>query len=196
VRKPDEVADPDNSAMMQVGKAGSRAPNNSNSESQPAPASESKIFKYSNPAEMNPDYDGEEHGTARAWEPFDANVQYLNEVERHQYKVKVSNGLLTDVNGMPLDSADTNNGKLMFVMDLNGNIYAGPQRLMEFHHSSFLSGDKVAAAGELEIANGQVVTHSRNSGHYHPTKEHHEQFIAEMNERGIDLSNVHEEPVD
>jgi hypothetical protein len=145
---------------------------------------------------MDPEYRGEELGTAPAWEPFGAKVQYLNEVERQKYKVKVSNGLLTDTNNIPLDSADTINGKLMFVMDQNGDIYMAPQRVMEFHHSSFLSGDPVAAAGELEIAHGQVITHSRKSGHYKPSKEHHEQFIAEMNEKGIDLSTAYEDPAD
>ncbi|MCG8314063.1 MAG: DUF6531 domain-containing protein [Pseudomonadales bacterium] len=155
-----------------------------------------KLFKYTNTKEMDPEYRGEELGTAPAWEPFGANVQYLNETERQQYKVKVANGLLTDANGMLLDSADTINGKLMFVMDQNGDIYAGPQRIMEFHHSSFLSGNPVAAAGELEIAHGQILTHSRKSGHYKPNKEHHSQFIAEMNEKGIDLSNAYEDPVE
>jgi hypothetical protein len=199
VRKPDEVVDPDNSATAQAEKSGPSAVELgtlSNFDSESQPASVSKIFKYSNTREMDPEYHGEELGIAPAWEPFDATVQYLNEAERQKYKVKVSNGLLTDANGIPLDSADTKNGKLMFVMDQNGSIYAGPQDLMEFHHSSFLSGDPVAAAGELEIAHGQVVRHSRNSGHYQPNKEHHEQFIAEMNERGIDLSNAYEDPVD
>jgi hypothetical protein len=81
-------------------------------------------------------------------------------------------------------------------MDQNGDNYTDPQRIMELHHSSFLSGDPVAAAGELEIAHGRVLAHSRESGHYKPTKEHHEQFINEMHKKGIDLSNAHEDPMD
>ncbi len=40
---------------------------------------------------------------------------------------------------------------------------------------------------------GQVLTHSRKSGHYKPTAGQHQQFISEMDDRGLDLSGTLEE---
>ena len=80
-------------------------------------------------------------------------------------------------------------------MDPQGRIYAGEPRLMEFHHSSFLAGAPVAAAGELMVVDGMVVSHSRQSGHYKPEEIHHQQFKQEMKERGLDLDSTHEDSI-
>jgi uncharacterized protein RhaS with RHS repeats len=152
--------------------------------------------KYPLLKEMDPDYVGEELGIAKAWEPFGAEIEYLTKEQRKNYEIVVKDGLVYDAKGIPLNSGNSINGKLMYVMDSDGKIYSGPQRIMEFHHSSFLAGAPVAAAREIDVAGGFILTHSRNSGHYKPNKEHHDQFIAEMNERGVDLSKVVEEPVE
>ena len=38
----------------------------------------------------------------------------------------------------------------------------------KFHHSSFLAGEKVAAAGEIIIENGIIKEITNGSGHYRP----------------------------
>jgi hypothetical protein len=81
-------------------------------------------------------------------------------------------------------------------MDPQGQIYLGKQSIMEFHHSSFLGGQDVAAAGELEVIDGTIVFHSRKSGHYRPDQEHHDQFKSEMLDRGINLNSIHEDSID
>ena len=64
--------------------------------------------------------------------------------------------------------------------------FAGAPRIFEFHHSSFLAGGKVAAAGEMDVASGMLLMHDNNTGHYKPTNEHNDQFAQELSERGID----------
>lgn len=91
---------------------------------------------------MDPEYNGEELGNAVAWDPFGAVVKYLSPSERSKYEVVVDNGVLFDQSGIPLDGALSSNGKLMFVMDTQGKIYMGEHRVMEFHHSSFLGGNR------------------------------------------------------
>ncbi len=39
----------------------------------------------------------------------------------------------------------------------------------KFHHSSFLAGEKVAAAGEIYIERGVIKTITDGSGHYKPS---------------------------
>ena len=97
---------------------------------------------------------------------------------------------------MPVDSINSPTGKTMFVMDPQGKIYMSDQRPLELHHSSFFSGGEVAAAGEVEMIDGLVVSHSRKSGHYQPTEEQHKQFVSEMNDRGVDLGSVPEDSID
>lgn len=52
-------------------------------------------------------------------------------------------------------------------MDGNGNLYASPdQKVGHTHHSSFLGGDPVAGAGEIEVRDGKLVAMTYQSGHY------------------------------
>jgi RHS repeat-associated protein len=153
-----------------------------------------KETKYTNVKEMDPDYGGEELGFAKAWieaVPFAVEVEYLmSDAERAQYEVTVKNGLLHDAKGNLLDTADSNEGKYIFVMDPQGKIFAGSPRIFEFHHSSFFAGAPVAAAGEIEVANGMLLMNDNNSGHYKPANEHNDQFIQELADRGIDGSKT------
>ncbi|MEP6792456.1 MAG: hypothetical protein ABI907_13865, partial [Ramlibacter sp.] len=53
-----------------------------------------------------------------------------------------------------------------------GGSVRGPRtELVGFHHSSFLGGDEVACAGEIEVAHGKLVSINNNSGHYTPPPE-------------------------
>lgn len=52
----------------------------------------------------------------------------------------------------------------------NSRIYICKNRAYgEFHHSSFLSGKKVAAAGEIKIEKGIIKLVTDESGHYKPS---------------------------
>ena len=155
------------------------------------PASKPQKYKYLR--EMDSGYGGEELGFAKNWSdlPFDVEVEYLmSETERAQYEVFVKDGLLHDAKGNLLDTGNAKDGKYIFFMDPQGRIFAGAPRIFEFHHSSFLAGGKVAAAGEMDVANGMLLMHDNNTGHYKPTNEHNDQFAQELSERGIDGSKT------
>ncbi len=69
---------------------------------------------YSDLQPMNEDYLGEELGYAKAWKPFDAEVEYLSASERPKHEVFVKGNKLVDSSGVPLDSGAAQNGKFKF----------------------------------------------------------------------------------
>ncbi|KIQ22143.1 hypothetical protein RT99_08060 [Flavobacterium sp. MEB061] len=127
-------------------------------------------------------YKGEELGKFPAYE----NIKYLNESERQLYKVAVKDGELF-VNGSKLASLPTK--RVIFVMDEGGNIYAGVQKIGEFHHSSFLSGADVVTAGEFKFIDN-ILEISPSSGHYTPTAESLTGLIEELISRGVNINNL------
>jgi hypothetical protein len=101
-------------------------------------------------------------------------------------------------------------GRAIFVMTQDGKIYAADQTAEEeeaeanyaplsalmqrpnlkFHHSSFLRGQPIAAAGELIFKDGLLCGVTNSSGHYKPGVEHMVQVLQEFQQRGVDLSDV------
>lgn len=62
---------------------------------------------------------------------------------------------------------NTNDGRRwIFVIDEAGRFYVHPKEKGRFHHSSFLSGRPVLAAGRLHAQHGFVTGVSAHSGHY------------------------------
>lgn len=123
---------------------------------------------------------------------FGTPVHYLDDIERQDYKLHVDDeGLLRDADG---DLFDTSAGKsvhstdprAIFVMDQQGNLFASNhQAVGHFHHSSFLGGHPVGAAGELGVKDGKVQLISNNSGHYQPSKTATYDFIKHLyNDKG------------
>jgi hypothetical protein len=122
---------------------------------------------------------------------FGTSVKYLNAHERQAYKVTIQNGLLIDANGKPFDSRGASSafgpsmGRAIFVMDQDGTLYVSNHQTQgKFHHSSFLAGAPVAAAGELAVENGVMKEVSRRSGHYCPTKKQLNAFLSEVTKQG------------
>jgi hypothetical protein len=89
-------------------------------------------------------------------------------------------------------SETSNLPSAIFVMDEHGNFYAsgvystGAGR----HHSSFLSGGPVAGAGEIAAEAGVPFYINRNSGHYHPGLELHQQVQEVLKEQGVDIDRI------
>lgn len=54
----------------------------------------------------------------------------------------------------------------IFVIDKYANMYVHPKQKARFHHSSFVSGQPVLAAGRLQSTNGHLTAVSAHSGHY------------------------------
>ena len=150
---------------------------------------------YSLTKEMDSEYEGEHLPNSEQWGFMGGQVKYLSEVERAEYELFVKDGNLITSNGQLFDSFNTmgtGNGKAIYVMDPQGRIYASNSPMVgEFHHSSFLSGGKVSAAGEIEVINGKIVGINNTSGHYKPEAKYIDQFTSELSDRGADLSNAY-----
>ena len=135
--------------------------------------------------EMEPRYYGEETGSV-----WGTKVKYLSAEERKKYLLTVGeDGLLRDAQNQLFDTTnsktDAVKGKSVFVMDEKGNIYASPhQKRGKFHHSSFLAGGPVAAAGELTAKHGVVTQVSNGSGHYQPDQSFTHQFVEQLRRKG------------
>ncbi|HUI44309.1 MAG TPA: hypothetical protein VL523_20275, partial [Terriglobia bacterium] len=69
-----------------------------------------------------------------------------------------------------LSTVFSGDGWGIFVVDFQNNLYIHKHIEGDFHHSSFLSGDAVTAAGEITVnEQGWISVITAKSGHYMPT---------------------------
>ncbi len=123
-------------------------------------------------------------------------VEYLGEGQREQFRLTVVDGLIYDAAGELFDTSNADSessdseGRAIFVMDSEGNIYASTSHPRgEFHHSSFLSGEPVAAAGELFVINGELQRLTDSSGHYGPSRAYTLQFAHYLRNQGVQIAS-------
>jgi hypothetical protein len=134
---------------------------------------------------MEPQYEGEETGAV-----WGTKVKYLSADERKAYELTVGpDGLLRDANQQLFDTTGAYTadgpGKAVFVMSEAGTLYASLEHKPgKFHHSSFLAGQPVAAAGELVATQGVVTQISNHSGHYKPEEEFTHQVTEHLWRQG------------
>lgn len=138
----------------------------------------------------------------KAMEPFwklqdpSIGVRYLRTAaEREPYRVAIRDGKLYTADGKLADTSASrtifsDQGASIFVMDEFGEIFMHAHQHSVFHHSSFLAGGNVGAAGEIWVTNGRITMITRKSGHYKPEASYMEQLKAELSARGIDLTGV------
>jgi hypothetical protein len=126
-----------------------------------------------------------------------ACVRYCNKQERLQYVVQVVDGKLCWVNqGMkPVNSAKPKNedGKevmMIYVMAPDGTLYVGDKKRRFFHHSSFLSGSTVIAAGSVRVEQGVLQEITPHSGHYRPSDEDFKRCIQSITDMGVPMEAV------
>lgn len=111
---------------------------------------------------------------------FEKGVNYLTEKEREAYEIFVQHDKIVDVKGNLVDTKRSisvlQDGKselteyAIFVMSEEGEIYLSKNYAFgKFHHSSFLAGKPVAAAGEIFIEKGIIKIITDGSGHYQPS---------------------------
>lgn len=123
-------------------------------------------------------------------------VTYLMTSQRTAWALKFSAGKIWDASGGLFDTRDgetvhSDVGRAIFVMDADGNFYASTrQEIGKFHHSSFLAGAPVAAAGEVEVVEGVLKAISDRSGHYRPRRSYTSQAIEHMRRNNISFDGV------
>ena len=118
------------------------------------------------------------------------------ELESHRLFVGPGGRLYRASDGMPFDTTaarsarlDDGNRRAIFVMDEFGNLYAGDQEFGVRHHSSFLGGRIVTAAGEMEVRDGVLVLMSDRSGHYLPRPEINDYALDLLRSQGLTLDD-------
>lgn len=122
-------------------------------------------------------------------------VKYCDETERKDYLVNINNGQLTR-NGQIFDTkneetAFSGEGTAIFVISPDGKMYAGSHEEGEFHHSSFLAGGAIKAAGEMRTdSEGKIIFLSTKSGHYRPGNEEMVEALKSLDSQGVDLANI------
>ncbi|GFZ42631.1 hypothetical protein JCM24511_00348 [Saitozyma sp. JCM 24511] len=78
----------------------------------------------------------------------------------------------------------------IYVVDMQLNMFVGIKHTGVFQHSSFLAGGKVVSAGIIVVKHGVIKTLNPWSGHYRSTIQHYRSFIAQLENKGVDLSHV------
>jgi hypothetical protein len=106
-------------------------------------------------------------------------VHYMNAQEREASRLFVDNagtmrwakdGSVFDTTNAVSHWSKGGPGRAIFVMDKSGNVYASmEQKVGYMHHSSFLGGQNVVGAGELQAIEGRLQLMTNQSGHYQPT---------------------------
>ncbi len=124
-------------------------------------------------------------------------VRYLSANEVQQLKLYVKDGLLLDAQGKKLDpelhlpANQKRSGFAIYVMDLSGDLYISfDHEQGYFHHSSLLAGADVLAAGDMTIAQGQLVKISNISGHYRPKPSSIALVLQRLKDMGVKTENV------
>ncbi|MFD4434121.1 hypothetical protein [Nocardia sp. NPDC058497] len=144
---------------------------------------------------LRPEFTGEHLPGNRVW--GDSHVAYLGATDRARFRLHARDGLLYTADGALFDTTAASTlwspagGRAIFVMDADGIIYSSPRHLLgRFHHSSFLAGGPVAAAGELVARNGRIVMVSDHSTHYRPAPRFTNQILDSLRAQGIPADAV------
>ncbi|MEM7616793.1 MAG: hypothetical protein AAF195_00240 [Pseudomonadota bacterium] len=120
-------------------------------------------------------------------------VSYLTENEREQYKLTIKDGLLYQGDKI-FDTTKMyskgENGKVIFIITEKGEIYSAEFCNYEFHHSSFMAGGRVLAAGMIGVKDGKITYLDDNSGHYSPGEHNVHQALMIMEQQGNSLESV------
>ncbi|KAJ4978066.1 hypothetical protein NE237_008846 [Protea cynaroides] len=125
-------------------------------------------------------------------------IKYLGPTERKVYEALVEDGkFLYKQTGELIDTSEgPKDTKWIFVLSTSKTLYIGQKIKGRFQHSSFLAGGATSAAGRLVVENGILKAVWPHSGHYRPTEENFQEFVAFLKEHKVDLSDVKKSPTD
>ncbi|MCP9271557.1 WXG100-like domain-containing protein [Mycolicibacterium arenosum] len=119
--------------------------------------------------------------------PF-VRVHYLSAAELEATRVFAGpdGRLYRAADGTPFHSPDW----AMFVMDRGGNLYATSSKTSgRLHHSSFLAGAPVAAAGQMKVAFGRLLAVHDQNGHHRATANANDQGLQLLRKGGLVLGD-------
>ncbi|KAF4357540.1 hypothetical protein G4B88_026919 [Cannabis sativa] len=125
-------------------------------------------------------------------------IKYLGPMERMAYEVVLEDGkFYYKQSGEQLHtSLEGKDAKWIFVLSTSKVLYVGKKKKGTFQHSSFLAGGATTAAGRLVVENGILKAVWPHSGHYRPTEQNFNDFVAFLKENDVELKDVQMSPVD
>lgn len=91
--------------------------------------------------------------------------------------VHFQEGKLVDSSDQLVNKEANHDDWMIFVCDVDWNLYTGWGEPGVFHHSSFLSGKPVRCAGGMKVAAGVIREVNADSGHYRTTPELMKEFV-------------------
>lgn len=120
-------------------------------------------------------------------------VTYLSDAEKQELELDVKDNLVVvKETGQPFDTADAPMGAI-FIMEPSGRILASNyESPHEFHHSSLSSGQPVASAGKMHVADGHLLEINNYSGHYEPDQKANTQVFFELENKGLPSEDIGE----
>lgn len=122
-------------------------------------------------------------------------VEYLDAIQRQGYEIRIQGGRVTNSDGSIAHTGNMRSITLgpgwgIFVVSFGGQFYLGEHTVGEFHHSSFLSGSPVLAAGEIAINNGAIVGLTNKTGHYKSREEELNRVLTMFSRNGVDINDI------
>ncbi|KAG7395074.1 hypothetical protein PHYBOEH_004271 [Phytophthora boehmeriae] len=142
-----------------------------------------------------------DHGNGRKLELPECNqlqlrstlVEYCTVQERRQFELQfVSDGENVTVkyaaSGLVVNTDERS--KWIFVVDLNGHMYLNRKCKGRFHHSSFVAGAPIFAAGKIIIKQGTIVAIEPHSGHFKPRLDNLQALCSILTTQGVDIGPI------
>lgn len=136
-------------------------------------------------------FKGENLACVWQWDNCPPYVIYYDIESRAAIELHVKNNKVYTSVGKLFDTSYASmchsGSKAIFVMEPAGRIYASNQHpVLLLHHSSFIGGHQVAAAGEIEVYDGVIKSISSCSGHYRPSINVTKQVVQSLKIKGYD----------
>lgn len=97
----------------------------------------------------------------------------------------------TDDEAMHLEKKATQRKhKYIYVTDPQGTLYIANKVKGKFHHSSFLGGGSVGAAGAIIVNHGKLLKINPRSGHYRPGLRHFSRLLDSLRRSNVNMADV------
>ncbi|MCC7007040.1 MAG: hypothetical protein IT497_10425 [Ottowia sp.] len=127
-------------------------------------------------------------------------ITYLTAEQRSPLEVKAQRKGFFDISGKifsteKMSIGENEAGWAAYVLSPQNKLYIHSHIPGKFHHSSFLSGLPVQAAGTIKInSKGKLIAITPKSGHYRSTPEMFAKILDSLHKRGVDLRGVAAQP--
>ena len=80
--------------------------------------------------------------------------------------------------------------KWIYVWDMHSRLYINRKMPGRFHHSSFVAGGAVKAAGSIVVEDGHLKQITTWSGHYRPRESDISAFLEWLKSKGVNMETV------